>query len=202
MHKPFQLPGLHLYEYLLVIELPAALRERVEQTREELAARFRIDQPPTGKPNVCLARFSAMKMTEEKIVKRLGAIANAEKPFTIELKDFGSYPMHAVFIRIANQQRVLQLIKNLKKARVLMKAGGEDPHFLQDPNIALAGRMEKDKYLEAIKEYERNSFSAHFTASSFLLIKRSKHEKKYEVVNRFGFQCLPVRSAQGVLFTG
>ena len=200
MDIPFQLPGLYLYEYLLVIDPHEELRHRIEKCREALTEKYHIIQPLTGRPNVSLVRFSAMKMMEEKIIQRLQLIAMEEKPFVIELNDYGSYPMHAIFIRIANQPRVLQLIKNLKQARRLMKASGEDPHFLQDPNIALAGRIPKEKYLEAMKEYLHKKFSGRFLADSFLLLKRAKNEKRYQVVKRFEFQCLPVSTAQGVLF--
>lgn len=200
MDIPFQLPGLYLYEYLLVIDPHEELRHRIEKCREVLTEKYHIIQPQTGRPNVSLVRFSAMKMMEEKIIQRLQLIAMEEKPFVIELNDYGSYPMHAMFIRIANQPRVLQLIKNLKQARRLMKASGEDPHFLQDPNIALAGRIPKEKYLEAMKEYLHKKFSGRFLADSFLLLKRAKNEKRYQVVKRFEFQCLPVSTAQGVLF--
>ncbi len=201
MDKPFQLPGLHLYEYLVVIELPEELRNRVEQSRNELTIKYNIVQPQTGRANISLARFSAIKMTEERIINSLELIARDEKPFTVELKDYGSYPMHAIFIRIANQPRVLKLIKNLKKARILMKAAGEDPHFLQDPNITLAGRIEKENYLEAMKEYQHHHFSGRFIANAFLLLKRSKHEKKYQVVKRFEFECIPAATGQGLLFS-
>lgn len=201
MNKPFQLPGLHMYEYLLVIALPGDLKEQIEKLREELTTKYNIIQPSTGKANISLVRFSAIKMSEERIIKKLELIARDEKPFSVELKDYGSYPMHAIFISIANQQRVLQLIKNLKKARVLMKAGGEDPHFLLDPQIALAGKIEKENYLQAMKEYQNKMFSARFIADSFLLLKRSKHEKKYQVVKRFEFECIPVTSGQGSLFS-
>ena len=81
-----------------------------------------------------------------------------------------------------------------------MKAGGEDPHFLQDPNIALAGRMENKKYVEAMKEYQHNKFSGHFIADSFLLLKRVKDEKKYNVVKRFECPCTALLNGQSVLF--
>ncbi|MEP7163396.1 MAG: hypothetical protein ABI741_01815 [Ferruginibacter sp.] len=200
MEKPFQLPGLHVYEYLLVIDVPEDLRVQVENERKELAKKYNIVQPQTGRANVSLARFSAMKMAEDRIIQKLQTIAMNEKPFVINLQDFGGYPMHAIFINIANQQRVLQLIKNLKQARRLMKGGGEDPYFLHDPTIALAGRIEKEKYTEAIKEYQHLKFSARFLADSFLLVKRGRDEKKYQVVKRFEFQCLPVVNGQGVLF--
>lgn len=201
MQKPFELPGLYRYEYVAIIELPNELRGRIEQLREELTRRYQMVQPEPGRAIIALVRFSAIRTTEEKIVNRLRQIAGAEKPFVIELEDYGGYPMHAIFIRIANQQRILQLIKNLKKARALMKAGGEDPHFLQDPNIVLAGRIEKEKYRDAITAYEQKRFKAQFMAASFLLLKRPQHEKKYQVVKRFQFEGIPVSVGQGVLFT-
>ncbi len=123
-----------------------------------------------------------------------------EKPFVVELKDFGSYPMHAIVICIANKPRVLELIKNLKAARRLMKAGGEDPHFLMDPQMVLVGRLPKEKYLEAMKEYLHKRFTRRFLSDAFLLLKKARNEKSYQVVKRFEFKCIPISAAQGVLF--
>lgn len=200
MHIPISVPGHQLNEYLLVIDPHEELRHKIEKSRLQLTEKYHIRQPQTGRPHISLARFSAVKMLEEKIVHRLHYIAMAEKPFLIELQDYGSYPMHAIFIKIANQPRVLQLIKNLKQARPLMKSGGEAPHFLQDPQIALAGRLPKEKYLEIMTEYLHKKFTGKFFAEAFLLLRRASGEKRYEVLRRFEFQCLPVSTAQGVLF--
>jgi 2'-5' RNA ligase len=195
------LPGLQVYEYLLVIDIPVALRDRIEACRQELTGKYHISQPQTGRANISLVRFIAMKKDEERIMQKLEMIAVDEKSFTIELKDFGGYPMHAIFIRIANQPRVLELIKKLKKARAMLKAGGEDPHFLQDPNIVLAGRIQQQQYLAAMKEYQYNKFKGNFKADSFILLKRRKDEKKYKIVKRFEFQRTAVLKGQGVLFS-
>ncbi len=200
MHIPVQVPGHQLYEYLLVIDPPAGLRHKIEKSRLQLTEKYHIQQPQTGRPHISLVRFTAIKMLEEKIIDRLHLIAMAEKPFLIELQGYGSYPMHAVFIKIANQPRILQLIRNLKEARRLMKSGGDDPHFLQDPQIALAGRLPKEKYLVLMKEYLHKQFTGKFFADAFLLLRRAKQEKRYQVVRRFEFQYLPVSIAQGVLF--
>ncbi len=195
-----QMPGHKLYEYLLILNPHEELRNKIEKSRKELQDNYHIQQPQTGRPNITLVRFTATKMMEEKIITHLKKIAMAEKPFLVELKDFGSYPMHAIFIRIGNQPRVLQLIKTLKQLRVLMKAAGEDPHFLLDPQIALAGRISKEKYLEAMKEYLHKKFTGRFMADAFLLLRRAKNEKRYEVVRRFEFEYLPVNTTQGSLF--
>lgn len=123
-----------------------------------------------------------------------------EKPFEVELMDYGNYPMHAVFIEIVNQQRVLDLIKRMKQARPLMKTGGDEPHFLLDPQIVLAGRLPADKFIEIIKEYEIKKFAGRFSADSFLLLKRNEEAKRYEVVKRFQFEGLQEKKLQGQLF--
>lgn len=195
-----QMPGYKVYEYLLILNPHEELRHKIEKSRKELQDDYHIQQPHTGRPNITLVRFTATKKMEEKIINRLHQIAMAEKPFVVELKDFGSYPMHAIFIRIANQPRVLQLIKNLKQARMLMKTAGEDPHFLLDPQIALAGRIPKEKYLEALKEYLKKNFTGRFLADAFILLRRGRNGKRYEIIRRFEFEYLPVTAAQGNLF--
>ncbi|MBK6634302.1 MAG: 2'-5' RNA ligase family protein [Chitinophagaceae bacterium] len=200
MDITLSLPGHRLHEYLLVIDPHEELRHKIEKCRQQLTEKYHILQPQTGRPHITLVRFTANPMMEEKIINRLQLIAMAEKPFVVELQDFGSYPMHAIFIKIVNQPRVLQLIKNLKQARRLMKAAGDDPHFLQDPQIALAGRLPKDKYLELMKEYLHKKFTGRFYADAMLLLRRPKMKKRYQIVRRFEFECLPVTTAQGVLF--
>ncbi len=193
-------PDKTVNDYLLILNPHEALRNKIEKTRNELLEKYRLNLPPAGKPNVSLVKFSASAQMEEKIINRLQLITMEEKPFVVELRDYGSYPMHAIFIRIANQPRVLQLIKKLKQSRTLMKVSGADPHFLLDPQIALAGRLQKEKYLEAIKEYDEKKFSGRFLADYCLLLTRRKNEKMYRVLKRFEFECVPGPVAQGILF--
>ena len=94
----------------------------------------------------------------------------------------------------------MDLIKKLKQARRLMKAGGDEPHFLLDPQIVLAGRLENDKYIEIMKEYQHKKFAADFIADVFLLLRRADNEKRYELVKRFEFAMVPEKKPQGVLF--
>lgn len=189
-----------LFEYQLVIDLPACLRLQVEAERRQLTENYGILQPPTGRPAVSLARFKASKMIENKIINKLQELVIKEKAFMIELRDYGSYPMHALYIEIDNQARVLELIKNLKQARRLMKAAGDEPHFLLDPQIVLAGRLDNDKFIEIMKEYAHKNFAGNFLADSFLLLKRNEQERRYEIVKRFEFEKKAVKKPQGLLF--
>ena len=197
----FHMPGYRQNEYLLLLDVPEVLRHKIEKARTELLEKYLIPQPPTGRPHVALVRFVIPEMMEEKILYRLQTIVMAEKPFLVELNNYGSYPMHSIYINIASQNRVLELIKTLKQARRLMKGGTDDPHFLLDPTIPLAGRIDKKIYIEAVKEYAQKHFTGKFIADAILLLRRESGEKKYQVLRRLEFQNLPVNAAQGNLFS-
>lgn len=200
MDKTISVTGHSLYEYQVVIDIPAALRKRIETDRQQITENYGIVQPPAGRPHISLVRFMAVKKMENKITLQLQQVAMAAKPFTVVLRDYDGYPMHAVFIQINNQQKVLDLIKKLKPARRLMKAGGDEPHFLLDPQMVLAGRLENDTYIRIMKDYQHKKFAADFAADAFLLLRRNDDEKRYEVVKRFEFAFVPEKETQGVLF--
>jgi 2'-5' RNA ligase len=200
MDKTISVTGHSLYEYQVVIDIPAALRKRIETDRQQITENYGIVQPPAGRPHISLVRFMAVKKMENKITLQLQQVAMAAKPFTVVLRDYDGYPMHAVFIQINNQQKVLDLIKKLKPARRLMKAGGDEPHFLLDPQMVLAGRLENDTYIRIMKDYQHKKFAADLAADAFLLLRRNDDEKRYEVVKRFEFAFVPEKETQGVLF--
>ncbi len=201
MNTNLQMPGYKQNEYILVLDLPETLRHKIEKVRKSMVEKFDLSQPRTGRPHISLVRFTTPQMLEEKMLYRLQLIAMAQRPFRIELKDYAGYPMHSVMIPIENQQGILQLIKNLKEARRLMKTGGTDPYFLTDPSIPLIGKLDKDVYLKIMKEYEQRHFSGQFVADSMLVLKKSIGEKKYQIIRRFEFQSLQVESRQGLLFS-
>ena len=188
------------FEYQMVLELPADLCRKIERVRVQLSEKYCIQQPPTGRPNVSLVRFKAHEMMEKKIINKLRQVVFKEKPFTVRLRDYGSYPMHALFIEIENQARVLELIKQLKQARQLMKVGLDEPHFLIDPQMVLAGRLASDKFIDIMNEYEHKRFAADFLADSLLLLRKSEKKKRYEVVKHFEFEDSHVRILQKQLF--
>ena len=54
-------------------------------------------------------------MMEERLINSLKTIAMSYYPFKIDLKDFGSYPSHTIFINIATKLQVQNLSKRIKK---------------------------------------------------------------------------------------
>ena len=196
-----QIPGYNYNEYLLILNPHEELRNKIMHVKKEFYEKYDASTALWGKPHITLADFLQFEMMEERIVSRLKTIAMGYTPFKVELKNFGSYPSHTIFINIESKQQVQNLVKELKQAQQLLKLNKENkPHFLDNPSITVAGKLLPWQYEKGWLEYSHKHFTGRFIADGFLLIKRRVGEKAYQIVQRFEFMNLPVSTKQGELF--
>lgn len=188
-------------EYQLVLRPHADLRNKIMKVKAEFAEKFHCDQAKWGKVHIMLVSFTQLEIMEGKIVNRLKTIAMGHAPFKIELKDFGSYPAHTIYINIDSKFQVKNVIRELKAAQKLMTINKDNkPHFLDDPHVHIAGKLLPWQYEKGWKEFSQRQFSGRFVADGMLLVKRAFGEKAYQIVGRFGFMNLPINTKQGELF--
>lgn len=196
-----QIPGYRYNEYLLILNPHEELRNRIIQIKKEFYDKYKASAALYGKPHVTLVKFVQFDMMEERLINSLKTIAMSYYPFKIDLKDFGSYPSHTIFINIATKLQVQNLIKELKSAQRLMKINNDNkPHFIDDPHIQVAWKLLPWQYEQGWLEYSHRHFTGRFIADGMLLIKRRVEEKAYQIVQRFEFMNLPVTTKQGELF--
>lgn len=195
------MPGYRLNEYLLVLTPNEDLRSRISTLRKEFNDKYQPAMPLTGKPHLALVRFVTWSMHEEKLVTRLRHIGLGVTPFKIELKDFGSFPTHSIFIQVATKSPVQQLVREVRSAQRLMKADPEqDPLFIAEPFIAISRKLLPWQYEKGWAEYAHRHFTAKMMADGMLLLKRPEGERSYQVVERFDFMNMPIATRQGELF--
>ncbi|HEX2683840.1 MAG TPA: 2'-5' RNA ligase family protein, partial [Ferruginibacter sp.] len=141
-------------------------------------------------------------MMEERIMNKLQSIAMGYYPFKVELKDYGSFPSHTIYIQVTSKLPIQTLIKNIRtETQRLMKLDEDHkPHFMLEPHISIARKLLPWQYEKGWLEYSHRHFTGRFIADSMLLLKRTAGELKYEIVKRFEFQNLPVSTKQGELF--
>jgi 2'-5' RNA ligase len=112
-----QLP---LTEYLLVLNPHEELRHRIAQVRTAFQETYQPAVAVGGKVHLTLLRFNQLSLVEERIVQRLRTIAMGFPPFKVELKDFGSFPSHSIFINVISKLPIRNLVKELKDIQRLM----------------------------------------------------------------------------------
>ena len=197
------MPGYRIYEYLLVLNPHEALRNKIMQVKQHFFDKYKNSTALYSKPHLTLVNFVQYQLMEERLVNRLQAIAMGCPPVKIELKDYGSFPSHTIYINITSKVPIQNLVKNIRaEAQRLMKLNDENkPHFITEPHLTIARKLEPWQYEKAWLEFSNLSFTGRFIADAMLLLKRPIGEMKYEIVQRFEFKNLPVGTTQGDLFS-
>ena len=196
------LPGYKVNEYLLVLSPHEELWNKIMKVKDEFAGKYQSDHARWGKPHITLVNFVQYEMMEERLINRLNVVGMSYPPFKVELKDFGSFPSHTIYINITSKVPVQGLVKEVRsEAQRLMKLNDENkPHFILEPHLTIARKLKPWQYEKGWLEYSNKSFTGRFIADAMLLLKRPVGEMKYKIVRRFDFQNLPVLTKQGELF--
>jgi len=196
------IPGYRIYEYLVVLNPHKELWEKIMKVKEEFAEEYKSDYARWGKPQVTLVNFVQYGLMEDRNLNILNTIAMGQYPFKVELKDFGSFPSHTIYINVATKVPVQDLIKTIRaETQRLMKLNEDNkPHFIMEPHITTARKLQPWQYEKGWLEYSNKNFTGRFIADGMLLLRRPVGEMKYQIVKRFEFQNLPVVTKQGELF--
>lgn len=197
------LPGYKVYDYMIILNPHEELRTRISDIRKSFGKDYSVTINPNSKPNLHLVSFTQYEMLEERIKNRLKKIALGYPPFKVELKDFGSFPAHTVYINAVSKLPIQALVKSIRsEAQALMKLDDESkPYFNLEPHITIASKLKPWQYEKGWLEYSNKHFAGRFIADAMLLLKRSQGDKAWQIVQRFEFQNLPVNIKQGELFS-
>ena len=197
------IPGYKVYEYLLVLNPHEELRNKIMQVKQHFFDAYQSATALYGKPHLTLATFVQYEMMEERLVNRLNTIAMGYHPIKIELKDYGSFPSHTIYINVTSKMPIQNLLKQIRsEAQRLMKLNDDNkPHFIMEPHLTIARKLLPWQYEKGWKEYSHKHFTGRFIADAMLLLKRPVGEMKYQIVQRFEFQNLLIaETKQGDLF--
>ena len=196
------LPGYKVYEYLLVLNPHEELRNKIMHIKQEFYNSYKASTALGGKPHLTLVNFVQYGLMEERILNRLQLITMGYHPVKVELKDYGSFPSHTIYINVTSKLPIQGLVKTIRtEAQRLMKLIEDNkPHFILEPHLTIARKLLPWQYEKSWLEYSHKHFTGRFIADAMLLLKRPVGELKYQIVKRFEFQNLPVTTKQGELF--
>lgn len=196
------LPGCRIYEYQLVLSPHEELRNKIMDVKNVFYEKYKAENARWGKPHVTLVNYVQYEMMEERIINHLNTIAMGFQPVKIELRDYGSFPSHTIYINITSKVPVQSLAKQIRtQTQRLMKLNDDNkPHFILEPHLIIARKLLPWQYEKGWLEYSHKHFTGRFIADGMLLLKRPVGELKYQIAKRFEFQNLPVATKQGDLF--
>ena len=199
-NEMLSLPGYRICEYMLVLQPHQELCDKIMNLKKEFSEKYEAPSAAFGKPQIVVARFSQLQMMEERINNRLKMIAMAMPAFKVELKDFGSYPSHTIYIQVDTRAAIQLLVRHLKTGQQLLKTTEHKPHFIEDAQLTIGRKLLPWQFEKAWLEYSNRHFTGRFIANNMLLLRRCEGMKAYQPVRHFDFLNMPVVTTQGQLF--
>ncbi len=194
------LPVYRICEYQLVLQPHEELWNKIAQIKKDFAQKFEAPAAEWGKPQITLAKFSQLQMMEDRVRNRLKNIAMAMPAFKIELKDYGSYPSHTIYLDVESKAPLQMVVKQLKTAQALLKTKEHKPHFMDNFFITIARQLLPWQYEKGWQEYSHKHFTGRFIAKNMILLRRPLGVKSYQPIASFEFLNMPVVTKQGALF--
>ncbi len=196
------IPGYKVNEYLLVLNPHEDLRNKIMQVKKHFFDTYKAASAVYSSPHLTLVNFVQYQMMEERLVNRLKIIAMGYHPIKVELKDYESFPAHTIYINVTSKLPIQNLIKQVRsEAQQLMHLNKEHrAHFIMEPYVTIARKLQPWQFEKGWLEYSNKQFTGRFIADAMLLLKRPVGQIKYEIVQRFEFENLPVTTTQGALF--
>jgi len=194
--------GYLVNEYAVVLEPHEELCNTIMEEKKIFSEAFQCPEAMHVKPRITLVHFKQHELIEPHIVRQVKNIATSLSDFKVELKNFGSFPSHTIYISVVSKVQIMDIVKELKSSQKLMKFDDDNkPHFLTEPNISIARKLLPWQYEKAWLEYERKHFHGRFIADHVLLLKRRENTKMWKTANRFDFKNEKTDLSQGALFT-
>lgn len=193
--------GLRTNEYQLVLSPHEELRNKILAVKKNFHETYPGGYANHVRPHILLAKFTQLEMMEEKILHRLRLVGNGYHPFKVELKNYGAYPTHSIYVNVVTRQPIQSLVKEIRQVQRLMKYDKDrKPHFIDEPMITIASRLQPWQYEQGWLEYSHRQFTGRFVADSMLLLKRRTGDRAWQIAERMEFKNLPVNIRQGELF--
>jgi 2'-5' RNA ligase len=195
-------PGYRVADYLLVLQPHEELWNTIMEIKKIFAKDYECETALYTRPHVTLVRFKQIEMMETRIIQRLKNITMSLSPIKVELKGFGSFPSHTIYINITSKVPIVNTVKALRDPQKLMKLDKDNkPYFITEPHLTIARKLQPWQYEKGWLEFEHKHFHGRFIADHAVLLKRREENRAYQIAAKFVFQNVHVETKQGELFT-
>lgn len=190
------------YVYLLIITPPREESKRIMRIKQQLAGTLNSGIS-LSLPHITLAQYFADEENEEAIIRSMRRVAARYSPFPIQLGNYGHFPRHTVYIKVASDDVLPCLSADLRHAigkRLITHIENRKPHFLSKAHITIVRRLSRIDWCSAVRLLRRLSYQSAFTSYGMCLLKWLPEENRYRQQALLPFTGQDGRSIQLHLF--
>lgn len=193
--------GLHLHEYLLIIEPSGVVQKQLRAFKQYFISNYGYPNAIVSKSHITLMKFLQYDSYEKHITRELQRLAATAAPFDVKLRDFGTFG-HTLFVGIESATPILQLVSRHRHALRPLVNGvkGHTAYFVTKPHITIARKLTPRQNAAIWPIWNRTGYSGEFRARSMTLLRRRVGTYTYATVQKFDFLDIPPVFTQGKLF--
>lgn len=193
--------GLHLYEYLLIIEPSGLAQKQLRAFKHYFINSYRYPNAVVSKSHLTLMRFIQYSSYEKHMIREFHRIAEMANPFDVELQGFGSFG-HTLFVDVKSAIPILQLLARHRRTLRPLVSGvkGQVARFVTKPHITIARKLTPSQNASLWPIWSRTDYRGEFRARNMTLLKRRVGTHVYSTVQKFEFLGLSPVFTQGKLF--
>ena len=175
-------------EFLLIIPPDDKVNSEVFPIKKVFEADYGCSYSGNSKPHITLTNFLQLETMENRIIQRLESFSKSIRPFNIDLKGFGGFPAHSIYINILKKKPIVEIVKGIRSnfTHILKFDEKYKPNFVTQPHLTIARGMTKAQYDRAYSEWRHKQFDSGFHANNMILLKRLP-EGNYHIVKSFSF---------------
>ncbi len=175
-----------MYEYLLVANTNQTIDKQLIAEQELFSKTYQHKGKAKSKPHITVAKFAASENMEDTIGKWIQRICAMQQRFTITFNNYGGYPFGNIYLRVLNAGPFQKLAEQLRVVDNYLTGSGLPPATLiNNPRFTIASNLPEDIYLKAISDYSKKDFTAAFTVSELVLLKRKHGTQTCEKIALF-----------------
>jgi hypothetical protein len=117
------------------------------------------------------------------------------------MKDFGSFPSHTIYVNVTTKEPIKKMMRSIREIQKVLRTDADHKaHFISDPVISIARKLQPWQYEKGWLEYSHRQFTGRCIADALLLLKRTDLQAPWQIVTRLEFEGLPVSTRQQELF--
>ncbi|TAD86689.1 MAG: hypothetical protein EAY75_07495 [Bacteroidetes bacterium] len=176
-------------EYLLVAKPDAAMGAAVRAERLHFDQRYGEGLAVKARPHIAVGSFLATEEMERTLIAWMQRICSTNLSFTVLVNNYSGYPAHSIYLRVQNQQPLLQLAKQLQQIDSYVAGNtGHAVRWNQAPHIMVAQRLTEEVYFNALVEYAHKEMTGTFVVDGLQLLRRTAPDAVAEKVAVFGLR--------------
>lgn len=164
-------------QYFLAIVPPSPVFEEALNLKHYFKEHYNTKASLNSPPHITLHMpFRWKEEKEHELEEKLRSFKAGVSAFTMQLRNFGSFPPRVIFIDVAPSPDLIalqnKLMKFCKLELNIFNADYKDQPF--HPHLTLAFRdLKKSIYAEAWKEFSEKLYTAEFEVTSFAILKHN-----------------------------